>query len=58
MIVACPEHKGHAHQAIAEGDPPPPPGGGSEAKKVRVPDIGLKFPASEIEFIFARGKGF
>ena len=36
----------------------PPPGGGSEAKKVRVPDIGLKFPASEIEFIFARGKGF
>ena len=37
---------------------PPHGGGGSEAKKVCVPKIGLKFPAPLIIFIFCRRKSF
>ena len=39
--------------------PPPPPGGGQRSnKKVCVPEIGLKFPAPLINFIFCLRKSF
>ena len=47
-------------QAFRQGEPPPPPvgGWGRGQQKVCVPEIGLKFPALLINFIFCLRKIF